>query len=118
VSPFARSSFREGFARAYFDPDECQTLKPTVIAEFRKADECLPESAKASGYITLSRVLGRGWSKGQVEAILGEPDALPRNPHYRKAAPMRLYTKVRVLQAEEQGRVLLRPRSTKITPVG
>jgi hypothetical protein len=85
--------------------------------KFRKADECLPESAKANGCIRLSTIWGRGWSKGQVEAILGEADARTRNPHYRKAAPMRLYSTARVLQAEKEGRVLLRPRITKITPV-
>jgi hypothetical protein len=85
--------------------------------KFRKADECLPESAKANGCIRLSTIWGRGWSKGQVEAILGEADARTRNPHYRKAAQMRLYSTARVLQAEKEGRVLLRPRITKITPV-
>jgi hypothetical protein len=92
---------QEGFPRAFYDPDEYQKLTPDVIAEFLEADEYLPQSAKASGYTTLLTVLARGWSRAQVDAILGEPDELSRNPHYRKAALMRLYLKARVLQAEK-----------------
>jgi hypothetical protein len=58
VLPFARSAFLEGFCRASYGPDECQKLTPAIIAEFRKADECLPESAKANGCIRRSTVLG------------------------------------------------------------
>lgn len=42
----------------------------------------------------------RGWTPGLINTFLGEPDALKRNPHYAKAAPMRLYALARVEAAE------------------
>ena len=36
-----------------------------------------------------------------INTFLGEPDTLKRNPHYAKAAPMRLYALARVEAAEQ-----------------
>lgn len=35
-----------------------------------------------------------------ITSLLGEPDALKKNPHYAKAAPMRCYAEVRVVAVE------------------
>lgn len=42
----------------------------------------------------------RGWTAGMVVKLLGEADALKPNPHYRSAAPMRLYSTERVEAVE------------------
>jgi hypothetical protein len=38
----------------------------------------------------------RGWTEALVEKFLGPPDATRPNPHYKSAAPMRLYAATRV----------------------
>ena len=38
----------------------------------------------------------RGWTDAMVRDLLGEPDKRGANPHYRKAAPTRLYKISRV----------------------
>ena len=43
----------------------------------------------------------RGWTAAMIRDHLGEPDALAANPHYRSAAPMRLYRRERVEEAEQ-----------------
>ena len=43
----------------------------------------------------------RGWTGAMIRDHLGEPDAFADNPHYRSAAPMRLYRRERVEEAEE-----------------
>lgn len=50
--------------------------------------------------ITMSTVLSMGWTKSMIAALLPEPK-LVDNPHYRKAAPMRLYKEQDVLAAME-----------------
>lgn len=42
----------------------------------------------------------RGWTPKLIAQFLGEPDRLVDNPHYRRAAPMRMYTLERVVAAE------------------
>jgi len=42
----------------------------------------------------------RGWTDALVTRFLGEPDELVPNPHYKSAAPMRLYYLDRVVIAE------------------
>lgn len=56
---------------------------------------------KKTKYITKSRLKSeRGWSDGAIERLLGECDRTADNPHYRSAAPMRLYSLERVERAE------------------
>ena len=45
----------------------------------------------------------RGWTAAMIRDYLGEPDALTDNPHYRSAAPMRLYYQERCVEAEQPG---------------
>ncbi|CEA09280.1 hypothetical protein BN1051_02648 [Arthrobacter saudimassiliensis] len=42
----------------------------------------------------------RGWTDAQIRAFLPEPDKTARNPFSRKAAPMKLYARDRVLAVE------------------
>ncbi len=52
--------------------------------------------------ITQSRLISeRGWTKGLIRELLGEPDVFLDNPHYKSAAPMRLYFLDRVKQIEQ-----------------
>jgi hypothetical protein len=50
--------------------------------------------------LPVSELLRRGWTQGLIEKLLGKPDQLMPNPHYRNGPKMRLYARVRVLQAE------------------
>jgi hypothetical protein len=47
-----------------------------------------------------STLLKRGWSKALVAELLGEPDKLGINPHYKSGPPTRLYLQSRVEEAE------------------
>lgn len=52
---------------------------------------------KAPKYITPTGLRGkRYWTDKMIQDLLGGPDATARNPHYRSAAPMRLYLLSRV----------------------
>src|SRR2546429_7280232 len=46
--------------------------------------------------LTTSALKERGWTLALIKKFLGEPDDTRENPHYRSAAPMRLYTIDRV----------------------
>ena len=62
-------------------------------------------------YVTKSRLVGeRGWSDKSMADLLGEPDRIVPNPHYRSAAPMRLYLLERVEAAERSRH--FRPKHT------
>ncbi|BDZ62480.1 hypothetical protein Lsed01_00866 [Demequina sediminis] len=50
--------------------------------------------------ITQSTVIERGWTKAAIDRFLGDCDVERANPHYRSAAPMRLYYEGRVEAAE------------------
>jgi hypothetical protein len=52
-------------------------------------------------YVTPSGMTTHGWTPAAIARFLGEPDDLADNPHYRRAAPMRLYKTERVLAAEQ-----------------
>ncbi|MBV9689891.1 MAG: hypothetical protein JO202_09290 [Ktedonobacteraceae bacterium] len=60
------------------------------------------ETNETPKMLTLTDLKARGWTDALVKQFLGEPDATKPNPHYRKAAPMRLYALARVEQAESQ----------------
>jgi hypothetical protein len=51
--------------------------------------------------ISLSGLKARGWSQRLVDTVLGEPHALVDNPHYKCAAPMRLYYRAHVERLEQ-----------------
>ena len=52
--------------------------------------------------ITQTRLISeRGWTKGLITELLGEPDVFLDNPHYKSAAPMRLYFLDRVKHIEQ-----------------
>jgi hypothetical protein len=50
--------------------------------------------------LPVSELLRRGWTQGLIEKLLGKPDQLTPNPHYRGGPKMRLYARARVLRAE------------------
>lgn len=50
--------------------------------------------------LSMAGLRERGWTPAMITALLGEPDALKKNPHYAKAAPMRCYIEARVAAAE------------------
>jgi len=53
-------------------------------------DDLLPTSALKE----------RGWTDSLIKKFLGEPDEKRENPHYRSAAPMRMYNPDRVQSVE------------------
>jgi hypothetical protein len=63
----------------------------------RKPEEHAMEMPKM---VSIAGLKSRGWTPAMVAALLGEPDTLGRNPHYAKAAPMRLYALARIEAAE------------------
>lgn len=54
---------------------------------------------KQPAMVSVAGLKARGWTQSLID-LLGEPDLLKRNPHYAKAAPMRLYDPTRVAQIE------------------
>ena len=55
----------------------------------------------AAAMVALATILSRdGWTRSLVDRFLGAPDAMKENPHYKQAAPMRLYGWLRVVEAE------------------
>jgi len=48
-----------------------------------------------------SDIKERGWTEGMITRFLAAPDAIKPNPHYKCAAPMKLYDRERVLRIEE-----------------
>lgn len=52
-------------------------------------------------YLGVPALKARGWTERLIERHLGAPDTTRPNPHYRSAAPMRLYTRARVEQVEQ-----------------
>lgn len=52
--------------------------------------------------VTMPQLKERGWTETRVKKFLDPPDATRPNPHYRSAAPMRLYAIARVEAAESR----------------
>ena len=52
-------------------------------------------------HYSVSGLKHRGWTDAMIRDLLGEPDKHGRNPHYRTAAPTRLYEAVQVRDVEE-----------------
>ncbi len=51
-------------------------------------------------WVSISGLKYRAWTEGNIKNFLGEPDRLVKNPHYRSAAKMKLYSLDRVLSVE------------------
>ncbi len=59
-------------------------------------------NSKKRKYHTSASLKERGWSDTMIKNILGEPDDYMDNPHYKCAAPMRLWTVEHVRKAERR----------------
>jgi hypothetical protein len=51
-------------------------------------------------FVIKSKLVEQGWTDALVTKFLPEPDQIKSNPHYRLAAPMKLYLKERVERIE------------------
>lgn len=51
-------------------------------------------------FLSVAGIQGRGWTKTQIDRLLGEPDKTAPNPHYKCASEMRLYSLARVKKVE------------------
>jgi hypothetical protein len=51
---------------------------------------------------SLNDLFRRGWSRGLIQKLLGEPDLIAPNPHYPNGASMKLYARTRVEAAEHR----------------
>jgi hypothetical protein len=54
----------------------------------------------ARKYIYRTSLIKRGWTAELIDAVLGAPDKLVPNPHYRSGPPSMLYWTIRVEAAE------------------
>ncbi len=52
-------------------------------------------------YFTLAELKSRGWTGTLVRDLLAVPDATRCNPHFKSAAPIRLYSQTRVIDVEQ-----------------
>lgn len=78
--------------------DDYKILWQTEKQEKAAARKVIREKEK----ITQTRLISeRGWTKGLISELLGEPDVFLDNPHYKSAAPMRLYFLDRVKHIEQ-----------------
>ena len=59
-----------------------------------------PEIAAAVECIGAPGLRKRGWTEAMIRDLLGDPDVLTDNPHYKSAAPRRLWL-LRKVQAAE-----------------
>lgn len=66
-----------------------------------------------SDYTSVAGLKARGWTDRFIKDLLGEPDKLGRNPHYRSAAPVRLYEMTRVIEVELTDKFKSKPDTTK-----
>jgi hypothetical protein len=51
-------------------------------------------------HVSVAGLKARGWTDAAIRTFLGAPDLVCDNPHYRSAAPMRLYALARVEAVE------------------
>jgi hypothetical protein len=52
--------------------------------------------------LTKSDLKARGWTESLIDAVLGEPDQLRKNPHHRSGPPMQLFEHDRVVAKETE----------------
>ena len=95
--------------------DDFKTLWQTEKQQKAAARKAAREKEK----ITQTRLISeRGWTKGLINELLGEPDVFLDNPHYKSAAPMRLYFLDRVKQIEQTSDVFkARRKDRKKSPI-
>jgi hypothetical protein len=60
----------------------------------------MPPTQTTPAHLSVAGLKARGWTDALIRDLLGEPDLLVDNPHYRRAAPMRLYAVARVEAVE------------------
>jgi len=73
-------------------------------APVSKKKYCMRNAKDLAGntHVSMPTLARRGWTPAMVKAHLGPPDETAKNPHYACAAPMKLYSVLRVLRAEQQ----------------
>jgi hypothetical protein len=59
-----------------------------------------PEIAAAARCVGAYGLKERGWTEAMIRDLLGDPDLTVDNPHYKSAAPMRLWRLQRAEAAE------------------
>jgi hypothetical protein len=59
-----------------------------------------PEIAASARCIGAAGLKQRGWTESMIRDLLGDPDLRADNPHYKSAAPMRLWRLQRAEAAE------------------
>lgn len=80
------------------EPDRARGRWSAAAAEDIRAR--WPEIATAARCIGTSGLKERGWTEAMIRDLLGEPDLLADNPHYKSAAPWRLWRLQRAAAAE------------------
>jgi hypothetical protein len=99
---------RQYHERVYFDrarrlgllpePDRARGRWSAALAE--QIRDRWPEIAVAAECIGAVRLKERGWTEAMIRDLLGDPDLVTGNPHYKSAGPMRLWRLQRVEAAE------------------
>jgi len=79
-------------------PDRARARWSAALAEDIRAR--WPEIAAAARCIGAPGLSERGWTEAMIRDLLGEPDLLADNPHYKSAASMRLWRLQRAEAAE------------------
>src|SRR3954453_4611341 len=59
-----------------------------------------PANSEEGRFLSVAGLKANGWTDKAIRLFLGEEDEQADNPHYSRAAPMRLYDKQRVLAAQ------------------
>ena len=89
------------------DPQDTRSARQVWI-DWMMSDE----SAEIPPIFSQKDLLERGWSKGQIEEVLGQPDSTSPNPHGTGFAPMKCWRQSRVLAVEDTP--AFRPSRSKI----
>ena len=80
------------------EPDRARGRWSAALAEQIRAR--WPEINAAAKCIGAPGLRERGWTEAMIRGLLGAPDLTVDNPHYKTAAPMRLWRLQRVEAAE------------------
>ena len=71
------------------EPDRARGRWSAALVEDIRAR--WPEIATAAKCVGAYGLKERGWTESMIRDLLGEPDLMVDNPHYKSAAPMRLW---------------------------
>ena len=95
-------STKEGAKRCKITPMKFRKLAKDIGVHSLKRN-CWPihDVARMSKMITKSGVKERGWTDSMIRRFADPCDEEAVNPHYRNAAPMRLYREVRIEAIEQ-----------------